>query len=66
MAKIVIKDLPDNIELDRAAMRAISGGARRRGSALLPAQTILRNTRIVDYPPGVNRTLPAAKNRSSK
>ena len=35
MASIVIKDLPVNIELDRQAMRAISGGkaALRPGSS---------------------------------
>ena len=31
MATIVIKDLPDNIELDREAMLNIVGGARSRG-----------------------------------
>ena len=28
MATIVIKDLPESSELDRAAMRAITGGSR--------------------------------------
>lgn len=37
MATIIIKDLSDNLELDRKAMQAILGGARlgsRSGSAL--------------------------------
>lgn len=32
MATIVIKDLPENMDLDREAMQAITGGARLRGS----------------------------------
>lgn len=31
MATIVIKDLPENMDLDRQAMQAITGGARLRG-----------------------------------
>ena len=31
MANIVIKDLPDSLELDRQAMLSIIGGARSRG-----------------------------------
>jgi len=33
MAKLVIKDLPDNIELDRQAMKQIVGGRRGRLNA---------------------------------
>lgn len=32
MATIVIKDLPENMDLDRQAMQAITGGSRLRGS----------------------------------
>jgi len=64
MANLVIKDLPDNIVLDREAMQAISGGARNRRT--LPAQTILRSTRLFDYPPGITRTRPATKNPAAK
>jgi len=28
MSKILIQDLPDSLELDQAAMRAVMGGAR--------------------------------------
>jgi len=57
MATIVIKDLPDNIALDREAMTAITGGARRGGRQSIAAQplagrTILRNTKIVNFPTG--------------
>lgn len=31
MTNIVIKDLPENLELDRQAMLSIVGGARSRG-----------------------------------
>lgn len=33
MATIVIKDLPENVDLDREAMRAVVGGARLRGAS---------------------------------
>ncbi len=33
MATIVIKDLPENVDLDREAMRAVIGGARLRGAS---------------------------------
>lgn len=42
MAIIVIRDLPENLELDRAAMLAIVGGARSRGRAPLIGRSILR------------------------
>jgi hypothetical protein len=53
MTKLVIKDLADNIDLDRQAMTAIVGGTRVRGS-INPAQTEVRSKRVVDYP----NTLP--------
>ncbi|WP_019142891.1 hypothetical protein [Noviherbaspirillum massiliense] len=52
MANIVIKDLPDSIELDREAMRAITGGARTRGHSVAPRSTLSRGSRIVSYPTG--------------
>jgi hypothetical protein len=53
MTKIVIKDLAENTDLDRAAMTSIVGGARVRGQ-VNPAQANPRATRVVDYP----NTLP--------
>ena len=61
MSKITIKDLTDSLELDREAMSTISGGARTRGQHSSFDPAIFRSTRIVDYPPGVARTLPAKK-----
>lgn len=66
MATIVIKDLPDNIELDREAMTAITGGSRTRGRPGLSGQTILRSTRIVSYPPGLARKALTAKKAPAK
>lgn len=56
MATITIKDLPDNVDLDRKAMRDIVGGARYRTAAGAPAAPSPRATRIVDF-----RTLPRVK-----
>jgi hypothetical protein len=50
MTTIVIKDLPENIELDRQAMIAITGGARTRGHQPGRARSILRSTGILNYP----------------
>ncbi|HJW24121.1 MAG TPA: hypothetical protein VJ576_04420 [Rhodocyclaceae bacterium] len=60
MAKIVIKDLTESVDLDRQAMVAITGGARIRGRHPLAGYTPLRSNRIVDYPPGVKATGPKA------
>jgi hypothetical protein len=51
MAHIVIKDLPDSVELDQKAMASVIGGSRMgraagaRSSGLLerPASSFLRN-----------------------
>jgi len=59
MATIIIKDLQESVELDRKAMTAITGGARNRTRQPLPAQSILRSTRIVSYPPGFPRSTAA-------
>jgi hypothetical protein len=55
MASITIKDLTENIDLDRQAMTAITGGARSGGRPPLPAAGNRHTTRIVDYPTGVSR-----------
>jgi hypothetical protein len=64
MASIVIKDLSDNLELDRKAMRAISGGSRLRsqvrGAGAVPASS----QRIVDFRTGaVPRGTPGKQSR---
>jgi len=60
MAVIVIKDLSESIDLDRAAMSAIVGGARTGGAQ---ARHPLRRTalaRLIQYPTGFPGTPPAA------
>jgi hypothetical protein len=50
MASIVIKDLPDSIDLDRQAMTAITGGARIRGRQAAVGRTTFRDDRVVNFP----------------
>ncbi|RKE37748.1 hypothetical protein B0G76_4025 [Paraburkholderia sp. BL23I1N1] len=52
MAKLVIKDLTESVELDREAMAAIVGGARIGARASIAMQTVPVSARVVDYPPG--------------
>ncbi|MFC0401484.1 hypothetical protein [Paraburkholderia rhizosphaerae] len=55
MAKLVIKDLSANVELDRAAMTAIVGGARvgARLFGVTDQPAVTRTAaRVVDFPPG--------------
>jgi hypothetical protein len=52
MATISIRDLSENVDLDRKAMRDISGGARFRATAGVPRAVPLRGTRIVDFRTG--------------
>jgi hypothetical protein len=57
MPKLVIKDLPESIELDRAAMTAVVGGARAGGRFFgVAAQAVPAATRVVDYPAGFPTT----------
>jgi hypothetical protein len=65
MAIIVIKDLPDNINLDHEAMVAITGGARIRGRSSFPGRTIFRSSRIVAYPAGLASNPLVDANRQS-
>lgn len=57
MAKLVIKDLTESVELDRQAMAAIVGGARIGARSSIALQTVPVSARVVDYPPG----FPAAR-----
>ncbi|CAE6741522.1 hypothetical protein [Paraburkholderia haematera] len=52
MAKLVIKDLTESVELDRQAMAAIVGGARIGARASVAVQTVPASARVVEYPPG--------------
>jgi len=55
MSIITIKDLAESIALDRQAMLAIVGGARRRGYPSPFESRVLHSTRLVDYPAGFGR-----------
>ncbi len=52
MAIIVIKDLPDSVELDREAMAAITGGARVRAGHAWPLRKPGEGLRVIRYPEG--------------
>lgn len=56
MSIITIKDLADSIDLDRKAMLAVIGGARRNGYVSPLETRVLHSTRLVDYPAGFGRT----------
>jgi hypothetical protein len=47
MATIVIKDLPENTELDRKAMLAVIGGSRLRAGAG-PTRAVRQRVRLFD------------------
>jgi hypothetical protein len=53
MTAIVIKDLPDSIDLDREAMHAIIGGARTAGTYRGPGHRATGAARLVRYPGGL-------------
>lgn len=65
MTIIVIKDLPESVDLDRQAMVAITGGARTRGRQTFIESTIIRSTRIVNYPTGFTPKSLVNANRQS-
>lgn len=52
MAKLVIRDLTESVELDRQAMTAIVGGARIGARSSIALQAVPASARVVDYPPG--------------
>ncbi|MBW8902153.1 MAG: hypothetical protein JF619_29495 [Massilia sp.] len=46
---IIIKDLPESVELDRQAMLAITGGARFRARPGLVGRSAARSHRLFNY-----------------
>jgi hypothetical protein len=48
MATIVIKDLQENIELDRQAMLKIAGGSRFRAGARVATPAAVQPVRLFD------------------
>jgi hypothetical protein len=61
MGTIVIKDLSDNLDLDRKAMQAIMGGSRLRSRVRAAGTLPASSPRIVDFRTGV-----AARNTPEK
>lgn len=59
MAIIVIKDLQENVELDRQAMLAIAGGSRLRSGPLRAQRAVVRSQRLFQL------AAPAAPRRAS-
>jgi hypothetical protein len=63
MASIVIKDLSENLDLDRKAMQAISGGSRLRSQVRATGTLAPSAPRIVDFRTGIApRRTPVPKN----
>ncbi|HYS67956.1 MAG TPA: hypothetical protein VEN30_29615 [Paraburkholderia sp.] len=63
MAKLMIKNLTDSVELDRQAMAAIVGGARIGARLNGAAPLVPASARVVEYPPGfpaAHQTIVAA------
>jgi hypothetical protein len=58
MALITVKDLPQSDDLDRQAMRSITGGARTGARPVQIDQALAGIGRIVEYPPGFVRQGP--------
>lgn len=52
MAVIVIKDLPDSVDLDKEAMVAITGGARVRAGHAWTPRKAGGGMRVISYPGG--------------
>jgi hypothetical protein len=55
---LIIKDLLQNDDLDREAMRSIVGGGRTGARSTQIDQGKADSGRIVDYPPGFGRQGP--------
>ena len=56
MSALTIKDLSDSIDLDRKAMLAIVGGARRSGYPVAFQLQPQSEFRLVNYPTGFRPT----------
>jgi len=50
MSTIVIKDLPESVDLDRQAMKSVIGGARTAGRQGVFGRAVPSSDRIFDYP----------------
>lgn len=66
MSTIAIKDLTESTDLDRKAMLAIAGGARRGGHAVFIENRSPAEFRLVHYPAGFGHlSLHSGKPRKS-
>ncbi|GAB3627843.1 hypothetical protein PTE30175_04524 [Pandoraea terrae] len=63
MAVIVIKDLPESVDLDREAMAAIVGGARAGSRPEWQAHRRIGNARLIQYPLGFPGQPPTAPHK---
>jgi hypothetical protein len=64
MATIVIKDLSDNLDLDRKAMQAVMGGSRLRSHVRAAGAAPASAPGIVDFKTrAAPRAAPAKKNK---
>ncbi|CAD6542414.1 hypothetical protein LMG28727_04000 [Paraburkholderia kirstenboschensis] len=52
MARLLINDLTNSVELDREAMAAIVGGARIGARSTSASPLVPVSARVVEYPPG--------------
>lgn len=58
MSRIVIKDLPDNVELDQEALRSVVGGSLRSSGRAVKA-TSLRNNKPQSLWASLSKSKPA-------
>jgi hypothetical protein len=65
MGTLTIKDLPENVELDRKAMQAVAGGSRWRGTAGSAGAAKPRAQGLVDFKTGVATPRAAAANKQA-
>jgi hypothetical protein len=64
MATIVIKDLSDNLELDRKAMQSVMGGSRLRSQVRAAGAAPASAPGIVDFKTRTSpRAAPGKKNK---
>jgi hypothetical protein len=61
MAAILIKDLPESVELDAQAMTTIAGGARSGSHRAVRARAPADSTMIVRFPANEIAVVPQAE-----
>jgi hypothetical protein len=66
MVTIVIRDLSENLDLDRKAMQAITGGSRFRAAGGTPGAQPAGGQRIVDLRKGAGTSPPPPSNKPTE